>query len=56
MLSLQSILANPLILHTEKLVQSEHLIKMDINLKLNFIFLVFGSTSFAAYVSRAFEN
>lgn len=30
--SLQSILANPLILHTGILVQSEHLIKKDANL------------------------
>lgn len=57
MLSLQSILANPLILHTGKLVQSEHLMKRDANLELNCIFFFCLAVLVSLYVlSRAFEN
>lgn len=57
MLSLQSILANPLILHTGKLVQSEHLMKRDANLELNCIFFFCLAVLVSLYVlSRVFEN
>lgn len=58
MLSLQSILANPLILHTGKLVQSEHLMKRDANLELNciFFFLCLAVLVSLYVLSRAFEN